>query len=168
MSNTSKQALVAGILARVAGIQQHLAGVSSVTLRGVAYTPAALIQVLESLVTALHDVAVAEGAYKAKLLSERTLAPGVRVVIRAFDAYLRVVYGNQPDVLKDFGLAPPKSATPLTAEEKALAVARRKATRAARHTMGPKQKKLVKGTVAAPAESGSPAAPAAGGATKQS
>jgi hypothetical protein len=42
--------------------------------------------------------------------------------------------------LADFGLNPKKARTPLTIEEKAAAAAKRKATRAARHTMGSKQK----------------------------
>jgi hypothetical protein len=56
-------------------------------------------------------------------------------------------FGNQPDVLADFGLVPRKAPTPLTVEQKAAAAAKRKATRAARNTMGAVQKKKVVGTV---------------------
>jgi hypothetical protein len=49
-------------------------------------------------------------------------------------------------VLADFGISL-KQRGPLTVEEKTAAVAKRAATRAARHTMGPKQKLEVKGDV---------------------
>jgi hypothetical protein len=54
-------------------------------------------------------------------------------------------------MLADFGITPPKARTPLSADQKAAAVAKRKATRAIRHTLGPKQKKNIKGTVPATA-----------------
>jgi hypothetical protein len=43
-----------------------------------------------------------------------------------------------------------KDRQPLTVDAEKLKVERMLATRAARHTMGPKQKKAVKGQVAAP------------------
>jgi hypothetical protein len=52
----------------------------------------------------------------------------------------------------------------LTAEQKAVAAAKREATRAARHTMGKNQKKAVKGAINAtlvvtPANGSAPSAP---------
>jgi hypothetical protein len=61
-------------------------------------------------------------------------------------------------VLADFGFTPQKVPA-ITAEAQATAVEKNRATRAARHTMGPKQKKLVTGTVA-PTTAPSPATPA--------
>ena len=58
-------------------------------------------------------------------------------------AFVKASFGNAPDVLVDFGLSPRKATTPLTAEQKAVASAKRKATRAARHVMGSKQRKAV-------------------------
>lgn len=59
------------------------------------------------------------------------------------------MFGNSADVLADLGLASRKTRVPLTAEEKAVAVAKRNATRAARHTLGKNQKKDIKGAVKA-------------------
>jgi hypothetical protein len=73
--------------------------------------------------------------------------PALRIVMSAFVQFLRAAFGNQPDVLADFGLVPRKAATPLTVEQKATAAAKRAATRAKRNTMGAVQKKSVKGTV---------------------
>jgi hypothetical protein len=46
--------------------------------------------------------------------------------------YVRLTFSGSPDVLADFGLKPRKAPTPLTAEQKAAANAKRQATRAAR------------------------------------
>jgi len=73
--------------------------------------------------------------------------PALRIRMGAFVQFLRAAFGNQPDVLADFGLRPRKAATPLTVEQKAAAAAKRKATREARNTMGPVKKRTVKGTV---------------------
>jgi hypothetical protein len=62
-------------------------------------------------------------------------------------AVVKATWGTQPDVLADFGVPPKKARTPLTAQQKALAAAKRKSTRAARHTGGSKQKAAVKGNV---------------------
>jgi hypothetical protein len=59
---------------------------------------------------------------------------------------VKATFGSSPDVLADFGLAP-KARAQVTVEAKAVAAAKRKATRAARHTMGPKQKKGITGVV---------------------
>jgi hypothetical protein len=57
---------------------------------------------------------------------------------------VRVAFGEQPDVLADFGPKPRKVHAPRTPEEKAEAAAKAKAMRAARHIMGPKQRKEIK------------------------
>ena|ERR1700677_1401288 len=51
--------------------------------------------------------------------------------------------------LNDFGMQIPKVTGPQTVEAKALAKAKRAATRAARHTMGSVQKKAITGNVVA-------------------
>ena len=61
-------------------------------------------------------------------------------VVRDYVAWVKVTYRSAPSTLADFGVAPPKVRTPLTVEQQAAAVAKREATRAARHTMGKVQK----------------------------
>jgi len=60
---------------------------------------------------------------------------------------VRGSFGNQPDVLADFGLEPEKTATPLTVEQKAAAQGKAKATREARGTVGKKAKLKITGNV---------------------
>jgi hypothetical protein len=62
-------------------------------------------------------------------------------------AFVRVTIGAHADALVDFGLTTPKTRAPLTAEQKAVAAAKRKATRAARGTKSKKAKQSVHGSV---------------------
>jgi hypothetical protein len=73
--------------------------------------------------------------------------PALRTFMSALVTYIKAGYGSQPDVLADFGIQTPKARAQLTVEAKAAASAKRAATRAARNTMGSKQKKGVKGNV---------------------
>jgi hypothetical protein len=65
----------------------------------------------------------------------------------ALKAWVRAQFGVESTEAIDFGFPPPRTGVP-TVEEKALAVARAKATRKARHTMGKRQKEGIRGTVA--------------------
>jgi len=74
----------------------------------------------------------------------------------ALKAWVRAQFGVGSTQAVDFGFPPPRTGV-RTVEEKALAVARTKATRKARYTMGKRQKEEIRGTVvvtAAPAETG--------------
>jgi hypothetical protein len=65
---------------------------------------------------------------------------------RAVKAWVVNEFGEGSQQAIDFGFPPPRKAT-RTVESKVTAVARSKATREARHTMGKKQKSLIKGVV---------------------
>jgi hypothetical protein len=159
----------------IAGADKHLAGATQVTLVGSSYTQAQITAKLQSLVDLRNDVDVARAAMRAKLAAEEANTPALRTLMSAFVTYVKAAYGTSPDVLADFGIIP-KVRAPLTVEAKVAAVAKREATRAARHTMGTQQKKVIKGAVtgivvtpitAAPptVAPSSPAAPATSGST---
>jgi hypothetical protein len=114
-------------------------------------------------------VDAAKAVAAAKVAAEAAQTKPLRALMSAFVAYVRVTFGNTPDVLADFGLAP-KAQAQVSPEARVIAAAKRKATRAARHTMGPKQKAGVKGvvpdvitipTTASPVVTTAPASPAA-------
>ena len=132
----------------IAGIKQHFPDASAkLTLGSVTYTVAELTTLFQSFVDLRAATDAAQAVAKAKLLAEVSGAPPIRGTVAAFVAYLKASFGNSPDTLADFGLSPRKVRAPLTAEQTAIAVAKRKATREARHTMGSQQKKAVKGSV---------------------
>ncbi len=164
----------------IAGTKVHFASAASMAFGGRTFTPVQLETSLQALVDLRSAVDAARATTTAKVAAEMAQAPALRRVMSTYDAFVKVTFGDQPDVLADFGLKPKKTTTPLTVEQKADAKARRQATREARHTMGARQKKDVKGTVttivsstpgaadppvaASPAPAPTTAAPAAGSA----
>jgi hypothetical protein len=129
-----------------AGTAKHLSNATSVTFLGGSFTADQITSKLQWLVTLRSDANAAKATAKAKIANEAAQLPDLNAFMNAFKSYLRVAYGTSPDVLADFGIHP-KTRAPLTVEAKAAAVAKSSATRAARHTMGSKQKKGIKGAV---------------------
>ena len=155
----------------IAGTNKHLANMTQVLLAGGSFTPAQIVEKLQALVNLRHDVDATKASTKAKLAVEKAEMPALRTVMGALVTFIKAAFGNQPDVLADFGIHP-KTRAPQTAEAKTAAAQKRKATRVARHTMGTKQKSAIKGAVTgihvtpitspqpAATEPSSPAAPA--------
>ena len=146
-SKNGKAALVGQLLA---GLKKHFTtATQSITVGGVGMTVADATNQLEALVANRSAVVAAQATAKAKLDTENAQLPAQHAFVDAFIAFVRVTYGTQADLLVDFGVAPPKARTPLTTEQKAVAAAKRTATRAARGTQGPKAKEAVHGNVTA-------------------
>jgi hypothetical protein len=164
----------------IAGAQKHLANMTQLLFDGGTHTVAEVIAKLQSLATLRSDVDAARSTLRAKVTVERAQAPALVLFMHAFEAFVRAMFGNQPDVLADVGLAPRKTRKQLTVEEAAAAKAKRDATRAARCTKGKKEKLTVKGDVTGveitpvtaspakpePAAPNAPPAPATGSAAK--
>jgi hypothetical protein len=147
----------------VAGANQHMQGVSSLTLLNVPYALAALLQLFTGYADLCDGAQAAQATYKDKLGARRAQAKAVQAIEAAFVEYVRVTYGASTQVLADFGVPPHKAKAPQTAEQKAQAVAKRDATRAARHTVGKRAKLAIHGQAAQPANGGA-ATPAPGNA----
>jgi hypothetical protein len=132
----------AGVAARaqalIAGTNKHLPNGTSVTILGESLTPAQVGETLKSRVDARTAVDAAKASTKAKLANEQALAPSLRTVKSA--------HQNSPDILADFGVHP-KARAPQTVETKTAAIAKRASTRAARGTLGSKQRLAIKGDV---------------------
>lgn len=146
MATTGKSNEVVHAQQLIAGTNKHFATASPLAFASATYTPAQVTSSLQTLVNLRSDVDTAKAATKAKLADETAQMPTLRSFMAAFESFVRATFSKSPDVLADFGLTK-KARTPLTVEQKAAAAAKRKATRAARKTMGTKQKKSVKGTV---------------------
>jgi hypothetical protein len=145
-----KSSRASGVEQLILGTQKHYANPSStLQFAGATFTVTALTQLMQDFVDNRAAVEAAQAATKAKIDVERTAAPSQLAVIRAFETFVKITFGGSTDTLADFGLAPFKVRAPLTAEQKAVAVAKRAATREARHTAGKNQKKGLKGAVSA-------------------
>jgi hypothetical protein len=130
----------------IAGTHKHLPN-EKLTVGGTTYESAALVQILQSLDNAIAASDEAKAKSKDALKNKNEVHAKVGPVLRAYQSYLFASLGNTPSTLADFGLAPRKERTPPKVEKLAAATAKRKATREARHTMGPVQKKGVLGNV---------------------
>jgi hypothetical protein len=131
----------------LAGTREHLANTGTLVFGGESHTPAEIEASLQTIVDLRAAVKEAKAAAMAKLATEGTRVPPLHSQMSAYVAFVKARFGNAPDVLADFGLKPRKAQTPLSVDQLAAAAAKRAATRVARHTMGARQKKRVKGTV---------------------
>ncbi|HEY3821893.1 MAG TPA: hypothetical protein VGL81_32225 [Polyangiaceae bacterium] len=130
-----------------AGAQKRFPAGSSLSIGGVTLTLADIVTKLTSFAAMRTDVATARAALQAKIAAENAQTTVMRAFINAFVKFVRANFGNQSDVLADFGLEPEKAPTPLTVEQKAAAAAKREATREARGTVGSKAKLKITGNV---------------------
>jgi hypothetical protein len=130
----------------IAGVQKHLATVQ-LQVAGGSFTATQIVAELQQLVDLRAAVDAARATTTAKVAAEAAALPALRAFLSAIVQAVRTAFGNQADVLADFGLAPRKAPTPLTVEQKAAAAAKREATRAARGTKSAKAKKGIKGAV---------------------
>jgi hypothetical protein len=144
---TGKDTDVALATQLVAGTKKHFSTASSLTFGNSTLTPVQVDAFLQTLIDLRAAVDDAKAATKAKIIAEAAQAPSLRSQMAAYVAYVKATFGNSPDALADFGLKPRKVRAPLTIDQLADAAAKRAATRAARHTMGPKKKQSVKGTI---------------------
>ncbi len=154
--------------ALIAGTNKHFPN-GTFTLGNTAYTTATLLQVLQGLADALTALAAAQLGAKDALTAKQAMEAKVEPVIHAYRRFLHAAFVNATQALGDFGLEPYKAPAPRTAEQKAAAAAKAKATREARGTTSKKQKLAVKGNVtginvtpvtSTPAATSAPAAPA--------
>jgi hypothetical protein len=156
---SNKVQVVATAKQFIAGVTEHFGSVTQITLLGRSFTPAEISSVFQSLVDLDAAVDAARVTTAAKVAAEAAQLPSVSALVSAMRTYVRATYGTSPDVLADFGLTP-KARVQVSPETQVVANAKRKATRAARHTMGPKQKKGIKGTVTGPITIPTDASPA--------
>jgi hypothetical protein len=168
--NTTKTTVVARLRQTIVGVNTHLGGVATLLLAGRQFTPASLVQQFQAFV----DLVAAIDTAKTKLVEmhgkAKTDGKEVRLLLKALRTFLIAQYGNEAtSLLNDFGFAPNKVPAPKPAT-KVVAAAKNRATRVARHTKGPVQKKAIKGVLTTPVvvdPSTNPVQPAANPAAPQ-
>jgi hypothetical protein len=147
------------------GIRKHLKS-TPVYLAGKKVAIAEIVKVLKANIDATNASLQAKAAWRSRLGEERNLVAQSRKLVRAFRQYLLLSFSEAPEILRDFGLEPPKQRRAATVTTKAQAIEKAGATRAARHTMGSRQKSKVKAAPPAQADGApEPAAPDAPGAS---
>jgi hypothetical protein len=132
----------------IAGVKKHFAAVPTLALDGTAMTPDDVTAELQAAIDAADAAASVEKAFHDAVAAKHAAFAKTTARLRSLKALVQNQLGNSEEVLGDFGFSNTKPRTPDEAT-KAAAVAKRAATRAARHTMGKRQKAPIKGAVAA-------------------
>ncbi len=136
------------------GFNKHAATLPSIVIDGTTYKTTDVVTTLQGLVNSAKTVVSSRAVWQANILADKDERAKQKTFLSGVRQSLLVAFGGSIDVLADFGLAPHKVRTPLTPAQKSAASAKAKATRAARHTMGSKQKAQITGTSAASQPSG--------------
>ncbi len=142
----TKISLLTRVRGLIAGTQKHPPS-GPLTLGGTSFTEATLVQALQGLSDALAQVDAAKANWKDALTRLSGVKATALPLLRAYEGWVIATSGNAPALLADYGMTPRKVPVPLTSDQSVVAATKRAATRAARHTMGSKQKKAVKGPV---------------------
>ena len=143
----NKETLATRAAGLAVGVRKHLAPYPALPLGGKAATPAQVEATLERFVRLRRAVEEALANYRTAVLEADAAQPEMAAYLANLTRFVRGAFGNSPDVLFDFGIAPIKERPPLTVEEQAAAVAKRHATRLARGTRGPVARLAIHGDV---------------------
>jgi hypothetical protein len=130
----------------MAGTEQHFPS-GSIRFGNETYTATTLNQRLQKLVDATNGLLAAQNAARDAMAAMRAVDAQEGPLVQAYRRFLHATFATAAQSLADFGLEPMRVATPLTSEQKLVAVARAKATRKARGTKGRKQRLAIKGNV---------------------
>jgi hypothetical protein len=133
------------------GFLKHAATLVTLLVAGSTVKTSELVAVLQARIAAIKLALSTKAAFMAAVAAAHAEIANTAKLVSGARQALKVAFAGQVDTLADFGLKPPKPRTPLTAEQKAEAVAKAQATRKARHTMGAKEKAKITGVTAAAA-----------------
>ena len=130
----------------IAGIEQEYANVPSIVLDGVSRSPAGVVKILQDQIDAADATAKASVAFHQTVAVEKTARATGNAVFLALKTRVFSDFKNVPATLGVFGLVAPSRRKP-GPETLTNAAVKRKATRLARHTVGPKKRKEITGVV---------------------
>jgi hypothetical protein len=128
------------------GLRKHAAELPSMVISGTTRNNRDLVAILQSRIDSANAALSTRATWRTAIRTDQTLRATTKTVVSGLRQGLLVAFEGQLDTLADFGLTA-RAVHVATPEEKAASTAKAKATRAARHTLGPKQKAEIKGTV---------------------
>jgi len=132
----------------IAGMKKRYPnGSATIKVGGVDVTVDNAIANVQAIVDNRGAVTAARAAAKVTVANENAKMPPLIAFMNALVAFVRAAFGNDATALADFDLEPRRAPKPKTAEEKAVAAAKRQATREARGEVGTKKRKTIKGNV---------------------
>jgi hypothetical protein len=131
----------------LSGMEKHLGSSVVLVIQGKSYTATEAVALLQSRVDALNAIATTKANWKAAIAADQSKTADTKAFLSGLRQILLVMFGDNPAIIGDLGLVLRKQPEPKTLDAKQQAMAKVKATREARHTMGPKQKAAIKGVV---------------------
>jgi hypothetical protein len=140
------------------GLQKNTQKISSLFINGAPMPVADILAILQKRLDSGDQVTVTKAAWQHTVQADIDLREQTHALLVSVRQALQIAFANSNETLAEYGLKPRRTRA-RTVEQRVAAAAKAKATRAARHTMGPKQKAQIKGTVEVPVTS-TPASPA--------
>lgn len=128
----------------LAGIRKDLMTIPQFNLGAEAFTPTALLARIQARVDAMNVLTAAEAAVDEARRNYKEVDQQTQRIVADLQNVVMAAFGSTSPQLADFGFPVRKVYVPTDAQ-KVAAVARRRATRKARGTMGPKAKLAIKG-----------------------
>ena len=149
MTTSNKRSdVIAADQSMIDGINKFLAQIASLPIGRQTMTPADIVKVFQERLDAGKAVQTAQAAHVAAVKADRDLRVKTAATVQSVRRIVLGMFAQTPDNLAIFGLTAPKVAKKKVVV-KATAVAKSKATRTARNTLGKKAKLAIKGTVPA-------------------
>jgi hypothetical protein len=136
----------------LAGLPARLPAGGTYRVRGRDLSSADLVALVAARVEAMELVGELFGRVAKARAAEEETEKTTRAPFAALVSLLYVMYGSEPDILVELGLAPRRTPDMLSLEERTARVEKARATRAARHTMGRKQRLAIHGEIEGPPE----------------
>ncbi len=159
--NTPKKNRNAQVIADqrlIDGFNKHATSMPNMMIGGVSKPTKDIVATLQSRIDSAKAALSIRATWQTTIQADHSLRDTTKTFVSGVKQCLLVAFAGHLDTLADFGLTARATHVP-TPEENIARTAKAKATRAARHTMGSKQKAAIKGTVTptVPAIVGSPA-----------
>jgi hypothetical protein len=131
----------------VDGFNKNGGAIPAIVIGGASVTNKDIVTTLQARIDTANNVLSTRAIWQAAVVADRAERDKTKTFVSGVKQSLLVAFAGRIDTLADFGLVPRK-VTPLTPDQMVERTEKLKATRAARHTMGSKQKAAIKGTVA--------------------
>ncbi len=162
MSRNGSRVLRINTINKLAGgFEKHCSKLGGLVIEtGEKISSKEILRAFEAVAEADAAVATARGSLTAALLDEQKTLEENQAIVSAVRTYARVMFAAKPDILSDFGIAPTRRHVRDT-EERAQTLAKVRATRKARGTLGKKERAKIHGEPVDPATPPTPIAPAA-------
>ena len=151
------------LLAMKLGAQQALAGGKTLTFGGKVYDAASFLQAVDGQLAPYSNVHQLRTQLENGVDDRRLSEPQAELFVLLAKHAAAAAFGESSAEFALLGFSPRKTPITLTPEQKQHKLEQMRATRAARHTMGKRQKRAVKGDVSSNGGNpGSPATPPSG------